>query len=390
MSGREKIVLSFNWALTIGGVAQYNVLLKDVRKYHPVRMSYVCILSDKWHTDESALRQLDATIIRIRSRWDFSWLSRSAAAIRELSPDLIITHGYNAHSIIWLMRRVFSINIPAVMSYHGLYHPPSRLRYLVAPVFNGFAEFYARRFVKMIVSVSEYSKRYLITRHVPAAKISVIHNGIPDLEIPSEKGTTLRRELGLTEQDVALGITSRIDHVKGLGYLIEAMKPLASEYPNLRLILVGTGHLEETLKQRVVDLGVEDHVIWAGFRTDIPACLAAFDIFVLPSLAEYHSIALLEAMRASKAIIATDVGGNTESVRHNKEALIIPPANVDAIVDAVRQMMNSPELQTRLAGAARDRFAQYFLQSQMIQRTSDWLMSGVTEQAPAISDDHRA
>jgi glycosyltransferase involved in cell wall biosynthesis len=245
MSEREKVVLSLNWALTIGGVAQYNVLLKNVSEYQPVRMSYICILSDQWHTDQSALDQLDATIIKIRSRWDFSWLSRSATAIRELSPDLIITHGYNAHFIVWIMRWMFSIKTPAVMSYHGLYHPPSNFRRIVAPIFNGFTEYYARRFAHMIVSVSSYSKRYLITRNVPASKIEVIHNGIPDLEFASKEGDTVRLELGLDKRDVVLGITSRIDHVKGLEYLIEAMKPLSSKFPELKLVLVGTGHLEE-------------------------------------------------------------------------------------------------------------------------------------------------
>jgi glycosyltransferase involved in cell wall biosynthesis len=127
----------------------------------------------------------------------------------------------------------------------------------------------------------------------------------------------------------------------------------------------------------VNELNLNQHVIWAGFRSDIPACLEAFDIFVLPSLAEYHSIALLEAMRASKAIVATDVGGNTESVRDQKEALIVAPANSDAIVAAVTQLMESPELGGRLAGAARERLTRNFLQSQMIQRTAEWLMSAL-------------
>jgi len=373
MGSQKKIVLSFNWALTIGGVAQYNVLLKDVSNYKPIQMHYICILSDKWHTDQSSLDKINATVIKIRSRLDFSWLSKSAAAIRELSPDLIITHGYNAHLIIWLMRHIYSIKIPAVMSYHGLYHPTSTLRYLAAPIFNGFTQYYARRYANQIVAVAFYCKKYLITRKVPSSKIEAIHNGIPDIDPPLEAGIQIRRELGLTDKDTVIGIASRIDHVKGIRYLIEAMKPLSTKYPELKLVLVGTGILEAELRQHATALGIDDRIIWAGFRTDIPACLAAFDIFVLPSLAEYHSIALLEAMRAQKTIVATDVGGNTESVRDRKEALIIPPADADAIAEAVTQLMEAPELQSKLAIAARDRFTQNFLQSQMIQQTAHWL-----------------
>jgi glycosyltransferase involved in cell wall biosynthesis len=372
---QKKTVLSINWGLSIGGISKYNVLLRGVSSYEPVTLHYACILSDAWHCDESALQELDATIISIRSRVDLSWLPGMADTINTISPDLIITHGFNAHLVAWMMSHMYRIRVPAVMSYHGLYHPTSTLRHIVAPLYNRFTEKYARDNATRVVSVAEISKKYLVSKGVPAAKIDVIHNGIPDLRTGIDARDRVRREWGLDDQHVVLGIASRIDPVKGLEFLVEAMGILSVKFPALRLVLVGTGTLENELKGKAADMGIADKTIFTGFRSDIPDCLAAFDIFMLPSLAEYHSIALLEAMRATKAIVATNVGGNTESVRDGLEAIIVPPGDFAALVEAVEKLLQSTELRMTLAGAARKRFLEHFLGSVMVERYARWLIS---------------
>lgn len=374
---RDKTVLSLIWGFSIGGVGKYNVLLSEVSKYQPIKVRYICILSDRWHCDESSLEALDATIIKINSRLDFSWLPRTAAGIKALKPDLIMTHGFNAHLVSWLTTRVYGIQIPAVMSYHGLYHPTSTLRRFLAPIYNWFTEKYARDNALRIVSVADFSKKHLVSKNISAKKVDVIHNGIPDISISFNERGKLRRAWGFTDQHMVLGITSRLDHVKGLEYLVEAVAKLSPSHPELRLVLVGTGSLDQQLEQRVTSLGIGEIVTFTGFRSDIPTCLAAFDVFMLPSLAEYHSIALLEAMRASKPIVSTDVGGNTESVRDGREAIIVPPASTDALVLAIEKLMASSELRADLAAAARHRFLKNFLDSVMVERTANWLMQSI-------------
>ena len=123
----------------------------------------------------------------------------------------------------------------------------------------------------------------------------------------------LFRSWGVQPDDLVIGTVSRLDPVKGLEYLLEAVAIARKSEAQVRVVLVGDGGLRDALEAQVLKLGLKDVVSFAGYRDDIPDCLAAFDIFALPSLAEYHSIGLLEAMRAGLAIIATDVGGNTES-----------------------------------------------------------------------------
>ena len=104
-------------------------------------------------------------------------------------------------------------------------------------------------------------------------------------------------------------------------------------------------------------------------------CLAAFDVFVLPSFVESHSIALLEAMRAGKPIVATGVGGNTESVREGREAIIVPPVDSTALAEALSRLLGDSSAQERFRRAACQRFESEFRVDRMLRRTAEWLMA---------------
>ncbi len=102
-----------------------------------------------------------------------------------------------------------------------------------------------------------------------------------------------------------------------------------------------------------------------GYQNNIPEWLATWDIFVLPSLFEYHSIALLEAMRAGKAIIATTVGGNEESVTNHVEALTIPSKDSIALSEALIKLIENPQLRKKIGENARKRFLIEFTENTM-------------------------
>ncbi len=126
----------------------------------------------------------------------------------------------------------------------------------------------------------------------------------------------------------------------------------------------------------VADKGLSAVTQFVGYRSDIDACLAALDIFVLPSLAEYHSIALLEAMRAQKTIVATDVG----SVDGGVQAIVVPPADAVALATALQQLLLDAPLRMRLASNARQRFKHEFTSDLMIEQTATCLHDCISSQ----------
>lgn len=370
-SGRVRL-LSLYWGYSLGGVGKYAVLLDSSKKFSPVDIQHLCIRGKNWPTDEQTLEMLGADTLWIRSRADLSWVKALADRIRTEKPDLIMTHGFNGHFVVQIMRLLGCYNGPVVCSYHGQYHATTRARTYMAPIFNAFTEWYIRRALST-VAVADYTKHYLEGRGVDPAAIEVIHNGIPD-ELPEPGARSrIRYEWGVGDNDTVIGVASRLDPVKGVEYLITAFSRVMNNHENIYLVLVGSGTLEDKLRKQADSLGVSHRVLFTGFRQDVPECLDAFDIFALPSLAEYHSIGLLEAMRAGKAIVATDVGGNTESVRDGKEALIVSPADAKQLEVALERLVDDKNLCHALAEGARARFLDKFSEDVMLSRTGAWL-----------------
>ncbi len=376
----DKKVLSLHWGYSIGGVGKYGVLVDKAAHRAGIGIEHVCIRGRNWQVDEETLAELNALEIVLNSRGDFSWLRKLCRHLRAAQPDLILTHGFNGHFVARLLQLGGCFKGDIISSYHGLYHATTRARKWLAPLFNGFTEWHIRRTLGT-VAVAAYSKKYLVGKGVAEDLVTVIHNGIEDRQCAAQAGRRLREEWQLDEGWLAIGIASRLDPVKGIEYLLTAFSRLAEKHARLVLVVVGTGSVERELQAKAQELGLASRVRFTGFRSDIEACLSAFDIFALPSLAEYHSIALLEAMRAGKAIVATDVGGNTESVRHEKEALVVRPADVSGLQDALERLVAQPALRAQLGNAARTRFLAEFSEGVMLDKTADWLGACLDRQA---------
>ena len=120
-------------------------------------------------------------------------------------------------------------------------------------------------------------------------------------------------------------------------------------------MIVGDGPERGALETRIAQLGLGDRVHLLGFRTDIPELLAGCDLFVLPSLFEGLPLSILEAMAAGKAVVATAIGGNDEAVVDGVTGLLVPPADPEALADALRTLLREPERRRRLGEAGRRR-----------------------------------
>lgn len=378
IDGKQRVfalkIISIHWGFSLGGVGKYATLIEDVSKYAPINIITLCILDKKWHSDISRLSKLNAKLIYIKSRADFSWIWRVAREIKNENPDLIMTHGFNGHIVAMTVKYLYKIRIPMICSYHGSYHAMTTTRKRFVKIFNLLTERFIRQIVISAVAVANFTRNYLIQKGIKGEKIEVIYNGIENKESNTLSRDLIRKEWGLNEEDILIGAISRLDPIKGITFLIDAFKKLSETIPTLRLVIIGSGILESELKKQIQLSQMVQKVYFTGYRADIDNCLSAIDIFVLPSLAENHSISLLEAMRARKPIIATDVGGNTESVRHEIEALIVPPQDSAALAQAIERLIQNPTLRDELGKRAYERFQNYFTADKMVQKTADWLV----------------
>jgi len=364
-------IFSLVWGFS-GGVARYAAMMSTLDQRPGIDFQTAVINCPKWASNRDDIDAYRLDEVTIRGRWDFSWIGPCVEKINRFAPDLLFVHGgFVASGIAWVVQRKLKRNIPYVSSNHGYSTNPWKL---VLPIRERLAPLSPLTYQHQalaVVTVAHACKENLVAHGVSPEKITVVHNGI-DPE-PPRVDPVSRSSLGIKENETIIGVLSRLTPFKGVAYLINAFKTVLKTHPTVHLVVAGDGSEANQLKRMARNSGIDSNVHFVGYQTNAQAWLELFDIYALPSLAEFHSIALLEAMRAQKPIVATDVGGNTESVRHGKEALIVPPKDEEAIAEAINQLIEDQALADTLAKSARERFLSHFTIDHMLNKTEAWL-----------------
>ena len=368
-------ILNLMWGFNLGGIGKCFLTYAKLGETDPrLEIKTVCINLQNIQFDLSPLYEIGAETIDIRNRRDISWIWKLRKLLKSYKPDAVFTHGFNGPVLI-LVERLLGDRTPLLCSYHSEYQAPTRSRKLLEPVFNRSMHLIYRTIATGVFTVCEPASRFLQTCGVPEKKLSCIHNGLPE-QTPS--GGSIERP-GICDNKLVLGIASRLDPIKGIEDLLDAIS-LLRDLP-VHLLILGSGPSEEGLQKKTAELSLQDRVSFLGYQSNIPGWLKVFDIFVLPSHSENHSLGLLEAMRAGLPIVATDVGGNGESVRDRQEALLVPPREPEALAKAIRELASDPELRARLGQNARKRFLAEFTEARMCRNLADWLLRFDRKQA---------
>jgi glycosyltransferase involved in cell wall biosynthesis len=186
------------------------------------------------------------------------------------------------------------------------------------------------------------------------ARFAVIPNGV-DLDrfaLPAAP-CTLRRDFGIPNDAILLGVVARLEPEKGHRILIDAMAEVVRRAPRTWLAIVGEGSLEGELRRQVEGLpaAARGQVVLTGRRGDVAAVTSDLDVAVLPSLREAQGISLLEAMARQRPVVASAVGGIPEVVTDGESGLLVPPADPVGLADALVRVARSPVLREQLGEA---------------------------------------
>lgn len=354
-------VLNVIWAFGTGGIGKLFLTYATLGKFDPgLQITSVCIDLLNCVYDRKPLEEVGVRRIAIKNRKDLSWVRGLGSIAREVKPDVVFCHGFNG-PIIVKVASLFekSLQVPMVCTYHGLYNPPTESRQKMADAINKVQAWMYKKYARTVVLVAKYSGEYLLERHVPESKLEVVYNGIATEE-PKMQPVQLQHD------GISIGVAGRLDAIKGLNYLIDALPKVKKRVnEKFHVYIIGDGPEEIALREQVKNLGVDDVISFEGYQSNVPAWLKAWDIFCLPSLQENHSIALLEAMRAGKAIVCTNVGGNPETVVKDKEALTVPSKNAQALADALVKVIESEALRIEMGRNAHGRFVNSFTEDVM-------------------------
>jgi glycosyltransferase involved in cell wall biosynthesis len=268
--------------------------------------------------------------------------------IKERDIKIVRTHQYHAN--LYGRLAAWLAKVPCIVaSVHNVYTIDRKLH---RRMINRFLA----RFTDKVVAVSEIVKKDILKYDgLREDKVMVIYNGIDTDRFLNSDGNAIQAEFSIPSDTLVIGTIGRLTFQKGQKYLIEAVSKIKEKFPRIMLLIVGDGPMKDGLRNYAKTLGLNEHVIFTGSRRDIPALLAAMDIFVLPSLWEGLPNALLEAMAAAKPIIATDIPSIREIVSSEEIGILIPSENSDAIANSIELVLNNKTLSENLSKAAKER-----------------------------------
>lgn len=203
--------------------------------------------------------------------------------------------------------------------------------------------------------------------------IFVIPNGVcaEDYAKPICQGL-LRAELGLPPDGQMVGSVGRLTWQKGFDVLLRAFSLLPHQ--DFNLLIFGVGREEAKLRALAAKLSLQKRVHFAGYRRDVPCLLGALDLYVHPARFEGMPNALLEAMAATRPIIASSADGNQELIEDGTHGWLVPPNDPVTLAKTIQEALSDPAEARRRAAAARQRVATHFSVEAMVMAWERLLM----------------
>lgn len=219
-----------------------------------------------------------------------------------------------------------------------------------------------------IVAVSSATKNSILNvTSSLESKIVVIHNGVNIQRLDNRPIRDVRIEFGIPKNTRVIGSVGLIHPVKGHDILIKASALIKKFFPSIKVFIVGSTLLDgeksfkNELDRLVKDLGLEENVIFTGFREDVFDFISAMEVMVHPATyPDPLPRILLEASALKKTIVATRVGGVPEIFVHNVSALLVKPSDPNSLANAVVSLLNDEEMAKRFALAARQKIEKSF------------------------------
>lgn len=202
-----------------------------------------------------------------------------------------------------------------------------------------------------VVAVSHSVAEFCVARMgFRRPQVVVIHNPLTRELRPADEAvpSALRRRYQLPADAPVVGVVTRFYPAKGNSFLIEAFALVLQAVPNSRLLIVGDGSGRSALEAQARSLGIQQSVIFAGFREDVEDHVRLFRVAVIPSLHEGLPLAGIEALSAGVPLVASRVGGLPELVSDGHNGFLVEPGNAAAIAEAVIRILQDPELEQKL------------------------------------------
>jgi L-malate glycosyltransferase len=295
-----------------------------------------------------------------RSEVDLPTAWRFSRVLRDLQPDVV--HAHDPHGV--------AVAATAL----SIASPPRRPALVAARRVdfhikgNSFSRWKYRQ-VDRFVTASDAIRAMLLEDGVPADRAVTVHEGIDVDRVVAVDPLNVREEYWFPPHSLIVGNIAALVPHKGQKYLIDAAAIVVRELPEARFLVLGEGELRAMLEQQIKHLHLAQHVVLAGFRADVLAVLKGLDLFVMSSVTEGLGTSLLDAMAASRPVVATTAGGIPEVVVNGETGLLVPPRDAPSLAAAILGLLRDEAGRRRMADAGFARVRARFSVDRMVDET---------------------
>ena len=310
--------------------------------------------------------------VETNKRFDFKAAKALAKLCEQWDIDLIHCHYLREHYTAILAKR-YNKKIKVVYTNHFV---------LANNAVTRLSNRWMDKRQDQIIAVCTRGKEQLIANGWSGERIQVVFNAVDlDAWTGNRAESTMRAEFGIPENRLVMLCASRFADDKGHAYLVNSLKRLTeiSDVP-FTMVLAGDGPLLEPTKEQVKALGLEDQVIFAGFRKDIKNLYKGSDIYINASRHEALSFLIIEAMAAGLPVIVTDMGGNRDVVPPGADCgELVVYDDPESMAQAMKKLLEDGELRAARAAGALRTAAEKFEVGKMCQATWDVYQKAVKD-----------
>lgn len=351
---RKLRVLRAITRLNVGGPSIHAILLTrrlDPERFHSMLVTGVESPTEgnmRYLADEQGVRPLvlDDLGREVSPLNDLRTVVRLYRLIRRMRPDIVHTHMAKAGTTARLAARLAQVPI-VVHTYHGhVFH--SYFGPVKTAVFLNIERLLAG-LTDRIIAVGEGQREEIAGFGVaPPRKLVPIPLGLPIevmLTADDHRGQ-LRAELGVGPETALVGIVARLVPIKAHEYFLQAAARVAGERDRVDFVIVGDGERRDELETMARDLGLAHRLHFLGWRREMRPVYADLDVVVLSSLNEGSPVAVIEALAAARAVVATRVGGVAEVVDDEQTGILVPARDAEALARGITRFLEDPEWAT--------------------------------------------
>jgi glycosyltransferase involved in cell wall biosynthesis len=346
-------ILELRSVVGTGGGPEKTILFGTAaadRQRFEVTVCYIRDLRDDRHDLHDRAKQLGVDYFELSERHSFDWRvwPQLIALCRLKRVELIHAHDYKTSFLGWLAARKLGIDV--IATAHGWTGHSWRERRLYYP-----AEKWVMKRFPRVIAVSGEIRRDLIAHGTRADAVSVVLNGIDPANFRREpsRRDPVRATFGIPLDACVIGSVGRLEPQKRFDLLIEAVRLVRREHPNVYLVIAGDGGARADLEAQVEQLAASPWCRLVGHQTNIRDLHNALDLYVQSSDYEGTSNAVLEAMAMETSIVATDAGGTAEMIEDDVQGIVVARGSASELARAVARLVDDPATRKRLSQAAR-------------------------------------